>query len=339
MYNFNLLTDMKQNLLKKMLVGTMILCAPFTLTSCDDIISSIFDNPVTQETTDGSGGSSQTSNDNGGSSATSETYIKYTAPGTKTNEPIGNATKWTYTTTANVPAGTYYVEGTVNCNGALTLQGEVNLILKDGATLTVKDGISPYFDGSDYVGSLNIFAQSEGTSMGHLIVKNDTPVGVSPNTEATALAVMALTIHGGLIDVTADTGTTPADYGGDGIEIPSGTGNMIFYAGTVNATGKKGRQGIVNWASGKIEFDGANVTAIGGDDTTTGAAGIQGTTLVVNKGTVTAKGGNGATIGFGTSFTTVTLGDGITMKEGATEPPTTAVTTPYAASQRYVLFQ
>lgn len=306
-----------------LLGGALLLSAPL-FTSCQDILGE-WDRP-----TPASGGS-------GGSSAAEGTYIVYTAPGTSSNVAIpSTATAWNFTS-GDVPAGTYYVEGSFTSTGALVLQGEVNLILKDGATLTVDNGIGTAQDGPNYLGSLNIYAQSEGASMGHLIVNNATPTG-----EATAVAVKEMSIHGGQIDATGTNNSD--DLGGKGLEALKG--DLVIYAGIINATGCKQQAGIfANEATNGIVINGGTVTAIGGDDTTYPGNGIGGYNagLIVNGGTVTATGGDGTTDATGVSLTgsgEITLGTGITFYEGDSPNPTTAVaTTPITCSKRYVVIK
>lgn len=303
-----------------LLGGALLLSAPL-FTSCQDILGE-WDRP-----TPASGGS-------GGSSAAEGTYIVYTAPGTSSNVAIpSTATAWNFTS-GDVPAGTYYVEGSFTSTGALVLQGEVNLILKDGATLTVDNGIGTAQDGPNYLGSLNIYAQSEGASMGHLIVNNATPTG-----EATAVAVKEMSIHGGQIDATGNS----AEWGGKGLEALNG--DVVIYAGIINATGCKQAGILANEATNGIVINGGTVTAIGGDDTTSPGNGIYGYNagLIVNGGTVTATGGDGTTDATGVSLMgsgEITLGTGITFYEGDAANPTTAVaTTPITCSKRYVVIK
>lgn len=251
-----------------LLGGALLLSAPL-FTSCQDILGE-WERP-----TPASGGS-------GGSSAAEGTYIVYTAPGTSSNVAIpSTATAWNFTS-GDVPAGTYYVEGSFTSTGALVLQGEVNLILKDGATLTVDNGI-----GYTGTGSLNIYAQSEGTGMGHLVVNYETPAADS---EIPAIKVNNMTIHGGQIEATAYSGatTTICNYG---VEI---FGDLTIYAGNVTATGKKSGYGIcMAGASSAMVLNGGTVTVLGGDDTSgfSGAGIYSGGDITINGGTLSVTGG------------------------------------------------
>ena len=250
------------------------------LTSCEDILGK-WDKPTPVNVI--------VTPDDGGTT-TSNTYIKYTAPGTKTNEPIGDATKWEYTANADVPAGTYYVEGTVNCAGKITLTGDVNLILKDGSKLTITEGIT-YTSGTP---SLKIFAQStDPTTMGSLVVGYTT---ATDGDDTPAVRVKGLEIHGGKIEATGYFGSA-ATYCCYGLEVLGG--KFIMYDGDVTATGKTSYPGIVSDDPGcSIEIEGGTLTANGGDapaGDTNGGAGIYGSgSININGGTVNANGGNGA---------------------------------------------
>lgn len=232
-----------------LLGGALLLSAPL-FTSCQDILGE-WDRP-----TPASGGS-------GGSSAAEGTYIVYTAPGTSSNVAIpSTATAWNFTS-GNVPAGTYYVEGSFTSTGALALQGDVNLILKDGATLTIQNGIAGWEDpdspGGNLAYSLNVYAQSAGTSMGKLIVNNDTPVGG----EAYAIRVNSMTVHGGQIDATGNTSNAAATFG-VAFEVKE---KLTVYDGVVNMTAEGTAQACYTWGGGTdaLEFYGGTIKAIGGD--------------------------------------------------------------------------
>lgn len=245
---------MKKSFLNYLVGGALFLSAPM-FTSCQDILGE-WDKPTPVNVTP--------STDDGGSTA-SGTYIKYTAPGTSTNEPIGDATKWEYTADATVPAGTYYVDGTVNCTGAITLTGDVNLILKDGATLTIQNGIAGWDDPNTptaLVYSLNVYAQSTGASMGKLVVNNDTP---DANNEAYAIRVKSLTVHGGQINATGNT-SNAAGISGAALEASE---KLTVYDGAVNLTAEGTAAACYTWGSGTdaLEFYGGAITAIGGDGT------------------------------------------------------------------------
>ena len=139
-------------------------------------------------------------------------------------------------------AGTYVVEGDVTIGGMIDLKGDVNLIIKDGAKLTVNSYINGDFK------NLSIYGQAKKT--GQLVVNcsnNHAISGLSTlevhSAEVTATAsgnnshggissIDKFNVYGGLVDAK----TTAAD-GGYGISL-SGGGSMDIYGGEVKAEGK-----------------------------------------------------------------------------------------------------
>jgi hypothetical protein len=207
----------------------------------------------------------------GGSAADhSNQYLVYsysTALDSTWTDIPANATKWTGTVTpGNVAEGTYVVEGTAICAGQLVLMGEVNLIFKDGAKLTVNDGIT--YDMVGGAGSLNIYGQGISSSMGQLIVNNDTPVDLGGGLyEASGILVLALSVHGCKIETTGDTGGT-ATVASKGIEIPNGSGDITIYNGNIKAIGLSALaagSGIVYDGTGNVNIYGGVLEAKGGN--------------------------------------------------------------------------
>ena len=163
-------------------------------------------------------------------------------------------------------AGTYVVEGDVTIGGMIELKGAVNLIIKDGAKLTVNSYINGDFK------NLSIYGQAKKT--GQLVVNcsnNHAISGLSTlevhSAEVTATAsgnnshggissIDKFNVYGGLVDAK----TTAAD-GGYGISL-SGGGSMDIYGGEVKAEGK----GTGDWDCGIVcgSFDKAPVTVHGG---------------------------------------------------------------------------
>ena len=183
------------------------------------------------------------------------TYLKYTSASDSSYVDVlaTNATIWTgEVTPGNLTAGTYIVEGTATCDGKLTLLGEVNLILENGSTLTVDDGIST---GSDYA-SLNIYGQGISSSMGQLIVNNNSTI------DQTAIRVNGLTIHGGKVVANA------TQYGGNGIFI---NGGFTLYNGVLDASSNDVGIGLysnpssanpINIYNGTVTARGSNATSL-----------------------------------------------------------------------------
>ena len=202
-------------------------------------------------------------------------------------------------------AGTYVVKSNITINGYLKLNGDVNLILCDGATLTVNGTIS----GNDAF-SLTIYGQSKDDDAGKLEV-NDGLDNLN-----------YLTIHGGNIKVERQffgICNTPLTVYGGKLSITSedyaiydyAHNDMTVYGGEFNAISNR----LVGILLGDVDGYG---------------------TLTVYGGKVTAQGGDGnrAIFGYfkageGTSvnfFGRAGTNDGW---EGITETPTTATTSDY----------
>ena len=218
--------------------------------------------------------------------------------------------------------GWYAVKDTVTVSGLISFTGDVNLILCDGATLTVNGGVSVN-EGN----TLNIYAQSEGSTAGALTVSNvaDYNAGIGGGNHANGGDV---TIYGGTVAVTGGSGgagigggyegsggsvtiyggTVTAKSGSFGAGIGGGNhangGDVTIYGGTVNATGGAQGAGIGGgngyYNGSKTNGDGGTVTIHGGTVTATGGgygAGIgggaygNGGTVTNNGGTVNATGG------------------------------------------------
>lgn len=174
-------------------------------------------------------------------------YLVYDSSGqaTATDIPSG-ATIWTGTVTpGEVASGTYVVDGTATCAGDLTLKGDVVLILKDGASLTVNGNIVSEQENSEHVYSMSVFGQTECTGK------------LSISGSSSSIHVKNLTVHGGVVTVS-----------GDGIETE---GDLTVYNGTINATGVS--NAIKSTTS--ITISGGEVTAV-----STGEEGIGMTALV-----------------------------------------------------------
>lgn len=143
--------------------------------------------------------------------------------------------------TVNWAAGTYVVDGNVTISGVISLQGAVNLIIKDGAKLTVGR-----IDGANY--DFSIFGQSNMT--GELVVKNSNRHAIHSlstleihSCKVTALGVLngrwglddigTINVYGGSVDSKASEN---GGYG-NGICLKN-AGSMNIYGGLVKAEGK-----------------------------------------------------------------------------------------------------
>ena len=205
----------------------------------------------------------------------------------------------------------------------ITVNGNVNLILMDGYTLTVNSCIVV-----NSGNTLNIYSQSGGT--GALDVTGDDdnrPIAAGIGSEydintSTAHDCGTINIYGG--NVTATGGLSSAGIGGGD---KAAGGEVVIYGGTVTATGGIRSAGI---GGGENGADGGTVNILGGTVTATGrygsaaiGGGYGGAGGIVNisGGTVVAKGGDeGAGIGggYGGDGGTVTISGGkVTASAGS----------------------
>ena len=200
--------------------------------------------------------------------------------------------------------GWYVVNEDLTINGRVTMSGDVNLILCDGATLTVQNGINT--SGA----ALNIYGQTQGT--GKLVANADYyTAGIGGNNGS----------------ITINSGTVIATGGSDAAGIGGGRynngGRITINGGTVTANGGYGGAGIGGGYSngGIITINGGTVTATGGSNSAGIGGGFNGNggTIIISGGTVTANGGEyGAGIGGGlnSSGGVVTISGGIVTAVG-----------------------
>ncbi len=189
-------------------------------------------------------------------------YIDFDADGNQLDEP-GSCDDYTTVTAATNAWGEagkttwYLVNADTEIADRITISGNVNLILCDGAALDALKGIMVAGSSS----SLTIYAQSSGDSMGVLNAAGDYGnAGIGTNAENIEPYV---TINGGVINAAG------GEYGA-GI----GTGALGGY--------------------GEIVINGGVVTAVGGDASAGIGGGNQGggyMTVTVNGGIVEATGG------------------------------------------------
>ena len=182
--------------------------------------------------------------------AVDNTYLKWDADQKKlvaTDIPAEVTTVANADQYVNWAAGTYVVEGEVTINGMIGLNGNVDLIIKDGAKLTVNNKIVGYDNGK----KLSIYGQANQT--GQLVVNysehaitNVTTLEVhSCQVKATSSGnscggfnyIQTFNVYGGSVDAES-TGTN-----GNGILLAS-SGSMNIYGGDVKALGKGNKFGI-----------------------------------------------------------------------------------------------
>lgn len=217
---------------------------------------------------------------------------------------------WRYATFGG--RGWYAVFGNVTVKGRIEVNNNINLILCDGATLTVEQGI-----GVGQYSSLTIWSQSGGSGVLNAVgTESSAGIGSYKVDDFTYKSGGAITINGGVINATAGASSTAIGGGASGlaesVTINGGnvtargaswysgigdTGTTTINDGTVTAYGGSGGAGIGGgWddGCGNITINGGTVTGYGGDY---GAAGIgggrggDGGTININGGVVRAYGG------------------------------------------------
>lgn len=171
--------------------------------------------------------------------------------------------------------GLYVVNSDVTISNQITVKGEVDLILCDGATLTASNGIEVVAGNT-----LNIYPGSTGSAVsgtGELIATGDDEcAGIGGGGGPQICDGGIITIHGG--NITASGGSNAAGIGGGN---NGSCGAVTIYGGTVAAIG--------------YPADGVNYgcAGIGG-----GGAG-NGGTVAIYAGTVTTIGGGAGGVGIG----------------------------------------
>ena len=186
----------------------------------------------------------------------------------------------------NWAAGTYVVDGEVTISGIIKLNGNVDLIIKDGAKLTVTNQIVGYDNGK----KLSIYGQANQTGQfivnytGHAITNVTTLEVHSCQVKATSSGnsyggfnyIQTFNVYGGSVDAESTAATS-----GYGISLASG-GSMNIYGGDVKALGKGNKFGIrgsnstITVYGGKLWAECAGNKAISGDATLTKGAGFTG---------------------------------------------------------------
>ena len=154
-------------------------------------------------------------------------------------------------------SGWYVVnESYTNSSSRVTINDDTNIILQDGATLTLEKGIYVK-DGK----TLTIYGQQEGT--GHLKCSAGSyNAGIGGNRDVVAGYVV---IHGGKVTASGDDDGAGIGGGyGDG----SGIRGITIYGGTIKASGMNGGAGIGKGKNNNVWEDiriyGGKIEAIGG---------------------------------------------------------------------------
>ena len=180
--------------------------------------------------------------------------------------PAGATTETNADTNVEWAAGTYVVEGDVTINGNITLGGNVDLIIKDGAKLTVNGRIH----GSSSKYNLSIYGQANQS--GQLVVNN-------PSNDA-IVSITTLEVHSCQVTASSSGNNRGGFYG---------IVTFNVYGGSVDAenTGATSGYGIYLSSSGSMNIYGGDVKAVGKGDNSTYSYGITGSSSI----TVTVYGG------------------------------------------------
>ena len=165
--------------------------------------------------------------DGDGNTVNTEGKVVYILDGTETM--LGASGKETW----------YVCLSNITYTGTITLNGNVHLILADNSAMTVGTETSPIDDYAIYGenAGIAIYIQSTGNNMGSL-----TAIGGSAGIKANGV-----TINGGKVSATSDTGTGIYAYN------DNGTANVTINGGQVTATGTEGIR-----AAGDITLGWAN---------------------------------------------------------------------------------
>ena len=167
-------------------------------------------------------------------------------------------------------SGTYVVKSSVTLSGCIRYDGEViDLIVCDGATLTVNGSSNGAFDGN----TLNIYAQSNGTGMGVVNVKKQTKCGhlniaggkvtldddgVSYGLYVYSGDACGLTVNGG--DVTIQN-----SYDYQGAIFFNGNGFVTLNGGKLTVTNSMGNgyKAIEGYGNNTLNFNGGTAVING----------------------------------------------------------------------------
>lgn len=216
--------------------------------------------------------------------------------------------------TATWNSGWYVVDDDVTIGSRVTVNGDVKLILKDGASLTVNGGILVP-SGSTFT----VYGQQNGTGNLTSIGTNGN-AGIGGDDVNVNFGTIILAAKG---KITANGDSNRAAGIGGGGQMNNGKavdGTIHIYQGVINATGGTYAAGIGGGADSitdcTIIIDGGTVTAQGGLNNV-GIGGTDGSkTITINGGNIKAY-GSGAGAGIGGSYNA--SGGSITVTGGVIE--------------------
>jgi len=197
--------------------------------------------------------------------------------------------------------GWYALGEDVSTRSRINISGDVHLILTDGYTLTLDEGMHLGVNNS-----LSIYGQSQGTGRLDANAAGETAIGGEHGED-----FGILNIYGGMVNASAASGA--AIGGGSSTSEAGGNGGTVnVFGGQVNAdssqsaaigggrstSGIGGNGGTVNIYGGQVNADSNDSAAIGGGRATGGAGG-NGGTLNVFGGEVIATADSSPAIGGG----------------------------------------
>ena len=190
-----------------------------------------------------------------------------------------------------LPAGTYIIAEDMTFNKNIKLSGDVDIILRDGKTLT----FNKFLYGNDGSNSykLNIYGQSEDT--GKLIVSYGIPyakplnvyggqIDLTVSGDAALRNIDGMNVYGGKVNAVCNSSS-----GGSGIKMKSGA-TLTIYGGEVFAKGpatETNQSGFGISGSANVVVNGGSLVAIS-QRNNVNSAGIYGN-LTVNGGSVEVK--------------------------------------------------
>ena len=258
----------------KSLLAVILLATPLVLTSCEGALDDVLGE--WSRPTPGNNNNNNNNNNNTNTTLSTDMTNKYRVwNGSDYDTPdIPSTAIDASTITTTINAGFYDVKGDVNLSGTITLAGDAEFLLRDGATLKISGAIV------DNTGTYNlkIYAQSEGTGMGKLdITSSGTVYPISVN---------KLTVHGGEI-IATNTDARAVNLTG-GLDI---LGGKLIASGKLYGISVSG--GIVNVVNGTVDakstqsnsraisLDPADFIILGGNVKAT-TAGNNGSCLYVN---------------------------------------------------------
>ena len=171
-----------------------------------------------------------------------ENAIKYfDENGEEKSKKQTEATKIADNTTTTLDNKWYYVSDEITFDGAISVSGDVHLILCDGATLTAKEGIVV-----NSGNSLTIYGQSNGDNTGKLVATgNNGSAGIGSQMYYTSGTI---TINGGNIGATGSEDTYGYTSAGIGGAVYGGGGKIFLNGGNITASSigsYDGRSGII----------------------------------------------------------------------------------------------